>query len=79
MERSNTQPYETKNLKAEIEKLKAEIEKLKVGCPLCEVGKCECDCDRCGVWGCYKCVSGGHGKDEDLNLCYKCEDDDESA
>ena len=48
-----------------------------IQCPLCKIGNQECDCDKCGVWGCYECVSGGWGKDKDLNLCVGCEDDEE--
>ena len=49
-------------------------EKEEEPCSLCKIGNRECDCDKCGVWGCYECVSGGWGKDEDLNLCLTCEE-----
>ena len=41
-------------------------------CPLCNIGKCEYDCDKCGVTGCYECVTGGHGTGEDMNICNEC-------
>ena len=42
-------------------------------CPLCNIiRKCECDCDKCGVTGCYECVTGGHGTGEDMNICNEC-------
>jgi hypothetical protein len=41
-------------------------------CPLCSVGNCECDCSKCGVTGCFECVTGGHGLNEELNLCPEC-------
>jgi len=71
-------------MKKELDDLKTKFEWLKTNleitpCPLCEVGKRECDCDKCGVWGCYECVSGGHGKDEDLNLCPRCEEEEEDV
>ena len=50
---------------------------MKIGYSDFNTRKCECDCDKCGVWGCYECVSGGHGKNEDLNLCPKCEEEEE--
>ena len=48
-------------------------------CPLCSVGNCECDCSKCGVTGCFVCVTGGHGLNEELNLCPECccDSDDE--
>jgi hypothetical protein len=39
----------------------------------CKVGIKECDCDKCGRCGCYECVSGGHGENEDENWCEECE------
>ena len=42
-------------------------------CPLCSVGNCECDCSKCGVTGCFECVTGGHGLNEELNLCPECD------
>ena len=44
----------------------------EIECPLCNIGKCECDCDKCGVTGCYECVTGGHGTGEDMNICNEC-------
>ena len=39
----------------------------------CKVGIKECDCDKCGRCGCYECVSGGHGGNEDESWCEECE------
>ena len=45
----------------------------EIECPLCNIiRKCECDCDKCGVTGCYECVTGGHGTGENLNICDEC-------
>ena len=41
-------------------------------CPWCKEGACECDCDNCHITGCFECVGGGYGKEEDLNLCKDC-------
>ena len=41
-------------------------------CPWCKEGACECDCDNCYITGCFECVGGGYGKEEDLNLCKDC-------
>ena len=44
----------------------------KTPCPLCLVGNRECDCDKCGMWGCYECVNGGHGENKEENWCEEC-------
>ena len=50
-------------------------EKKEEVCGWCSVGNRECDCDKCGVTGCFECVSGYHGLNETLNLCPECEEE----
>lgn len=47
-------------------------------CLLCGILPQACDCDKCGIQGCYECISGFDDR-EDINLCRNCEDDDEEA
>ena len=49
-------------------------EQIEKNCPLCKVGNRDCDCDKCGLYGCYECVSGYNDGDYP-NLCSKCENE----
>ena len=66
----------------ENEKCKTEILRHKTKmvenptCAICSINTANCDCDNCGVWGCYDCVAN---KNDEYNICDKCDCEEEEG